>query len=53
MPIDYNKYPTNWKTEIVTQVKARDKNRCASCGVKNYSVGYRQRLKFIPIAGNE
>ena len=53
MPIDYKKYPSNWKTEIVPQVKARDNNCCAFCGVKNYSVGYRQGLKFIPTAGNE
>jgi len=53
MPIDYKKYPSNWKTEIVPQVKAREKNCCAFCGVKNYSVGYRQGSKFISTAGNE
>jgi hypothetical protein len=53
MPIDYKKYPSNWKTEIVPQVKARENNCCAFCGVKNYSVGYRQNSKFIPTAGNE
>ncbi len=53
MPIDYKKYPTNWKTEIVPKVKARDNNSCAFCGVKNYSVGYRQNSKFVPTAGNE
>ena len=53
MPIDYKKYPSNWKTEIVPQVKARDNNCCAFCGVKNYSVGYRNGSKFIPTAGNE
>lgn len=53
MPIDYKKYPPNWKTEIVPQVKARDNNCCAFCGVKNYSVGYRSSSNFIPTAGNE
>jgi len=53
MPIDYKKYPPNWKTEIVPQVKARDNNCCAFCGVKNYSVGYRSNSNFIPISGNE
>lgn len=53
MPIDYKKYPSNWKTEIVPQVKVRDNNCCAFCGVKNYSVGYRQGSKFIVTAGNE
>ena len=53
MPCNYKLYPSNWKTEIVPQVKARDKNCCAFCGVKNYSVGYRQNSKFISTAGNE
>jgi hypothetical protein len=53
MPIDYKKYPSNWKNEIVPMVKARDNNCCAFCGVKNYSVGYRQNSIFIPTAGNE
>ena len=53
MPCNYKLYPSNWKTEIVPQVKARDNNCCAFCGVKNYSVGYRQGSKFIPTAGNE
>lgn len=55
MPIDYKKYPKNWKTEIVPQVKARDNNSCAFCGTKNYSVGYREEeeLRFIPTRGNE
>lgn len=53
MPIDYKKYPSNWKTEIVPKVKARDNNCCAFCGIKNYSVGYRQGSKFIATAGNE
>jgi hypothetical protein len=53
MPIDYKKYPSNWKNEIVPIVKARDNNCCAFCGIKNYSVGYRNNLKFFPIRGDE
>lgn len=53
MPIDYKKYPSNWKTEIVPKVKARDNNCCAFCGVRNYSVGYRIGSKFSPTGGNE
>lgn len=53
MPIDYKKYPSNWKTEIVPTIKARENNRCAFCGVKNYSVGYRKGDEFIPTRGNE
>jgi endo-1,4-beta-D-glucanase Y len=35
MPIDYSKYPKNWK-EIRTTVLERAGNRCEVCGVKNY-----------------
>src|SRR5690606_24615649 len=53
MPIGYKKYPSNWKTEIVPKIKARENNRCAFRGVKNYSVGYRNGTEFIPTWGNE
>ena len=32
MPIDYNKYPTNWKTEIVPRILKRAENKCERCG---------------------
>jgi len=38
MPIDYKKYPPNWKTEIRPRILERAKNRCECCGLKNYSV---------------
>ena len=41
MPIEYKKYPPNWKSEIVPRILKREKNRCKFCGVKNHSVGYR------------
>ena len=53
MPCNYKLYPSNWKTEIVPKVKARENNCCAFCGVKNYSVGYRKGSQFIPTVGNE
>ena len=28
MPIDYSKYPPNWKTEIVPAIRERSGNRC-------------------------
>lgn len=28
MPINYNDYPDNWKTEIVPAIRARSGNRC-------------------------
>lgn len=41
MPIDYNKYPPNWKTEIRPRILQRAKNCCEECGVKNYEYGVR------------
>ena len=35
MPIDYSKYPPNWKTEIVPRILARADNNCETCGVEN------------------
>lgn len=41
MPIDYKKYPSNWKTEIRPRILNRAKNKCECCGLKNHSIGYR------------
>ncbi len=35
MPIDYKKYPSNWKSEIRPRILERDKNCCKVCGVEN------------------
>jgi hypothetical protein len=40
MPIDYKKYPPNWKTEIRPRILYRDQNQCKNCGKHNYIVGY-------------
>lgn len=40
MPIDYKKYPSNWKA-LRLQVLERAKNCCEFCGLENYSIGYR------------
>ncbi len=42
MPIDYSKYPPNWK-DLRKQVLERAKSCCEweGCGVPNYEVGYR------------
>ena len=37
MPIDYSKYPTNWKTEIVPRILKRANNKCEICGLENHS----------------
>ena len=38
MPIDYKRYPKNWKSEIVPFILKRDKNRCKFCGLENGEV---------------
>lgn len=35
MPIDYSRYPSNWKTEIVPFVINRAGNKCEECGIGN------------------
>lgn len=35
MPIDYKKYPPNWKSEIRPSILKRANNRCEICGVEN------------------
>ena len=37
MPIDYSKYPSNWKSEIVPRIISRAENRCEKCGIANGS----------------
>ena len=41
MPIDYKKYPKNWKAEIRPQILQRDVNCCKFCRVANGSVIHR------------
>ena len=40
MPIDYKKYPPNWKTEIVPRILDRADNHCECCGLKNHTIVY-------------
>lgn len=44
MPIDYTKYPTNWKTEIRPYVLNRAENKCEWCGLDNGQIVYRCRV---------
>lgn len=37
MPIDYLKYPDNWKSEIRPKVLKRARNKCEVCGIENHS----------------
>lgn len=52
MPIDYKKYPVNWKKEIVPMIKERANHRCEFCGLINYSVGARIKGVFYHACGN-
>jgi hypothetical protein len=44
MPIDYSRYPSNWKTEIVPIVLKRANNCCEKCGLQNHSFVFSIRL---------
>jgi hypothetical protein len=44
MPIDYSKYPKNWKSEIVPRILLRADNKCEFCGVEN-----KAELTSIPL----
>ena len=45
MPIDYSKYPKNWKTEIRPRILKRANNCCEFCGIENNSTVYREKNK--------
>lgn len=52
MPIDYKKYPPNWKSEIRPAILKRAGNCCEFCGVKNHAEGYRDKSgKFVESIG--
>lgn len=44
MPIDYKKYPPNWKSEIVPAVIDRAGNCCEECGLQNHSIVFSIKL---------
>lgn len=44
MPIDYNKYPQNWKSEIVPRILERAGNKCEKCGLENKRQVYSVKL---------
>lgn len=41
MPIDYSRYPSNWKTEIRPAILERANHCCEICQVPNYATGAR------------
>jgi 5-methylcytosine-specific restriction endonuclease McrA len=45
-------YPPNWR-EISASIRKRANHHCEECGLRNYSVGYRDRFGgFVPLAGS-
>lgn len=44
MPIDYKKYPLNWKTEIVPAVLERAGHCCEDCKLQNRQIVFGVRL---------
>ena len=49
MPIDYSKYPPNWK-QIRARILKRDENKCRFCGLRNHANGYRNGTgKFVEL----
>lgn len=41
MPVDYKKYPANWKSEIRPAIMERAGHKCEICGVKNHDAVFR------------
>jgi len=53
MPIDYSKYPPDWK-ERRARILSRANNKCEFCGVENHSFGVRDsKGKFYLLEGME
>jgi 5-methylcytosine-specific restriction endonuclease McrA len=46
MPIDYKKYPKNWK-EIRTKILQRAENCCELCSAKNYEPHWKTKSKVV------
>lgn len=44
MPIDYKRYPPDWKTRIRPEVLQRANDCCEFCGVQNYSIRDGKRI---------
>jgi hypothetical protein len=43
MPINYKKYPPNWKSEIRPAILERAKNKCEFCGFANGQTVFRDK----------
>jgi len=47
MPIDYKKYPSNWKDEIRPDILKREAYKCKFCKVRHKAYGYRNHKKIF------
>lgn len=45
MPINYEKYPPNWKTEIRPRILTRDGYRCKFCGIAHNSIAVGEKSR--------
>lgn len=37
MPVDWSRYPANWKSEVVPRIRTRSGDRCEWCGAPNHT----------------
>ena len=49
MPVNYNDYPPNWKTEIRPRILERAKNCCEICSVPNHKLILRGTYNGIEV----
>lgn len=47
MPIDYSKYPEDWKDRIRPDILKREQYKCKFCGIRHKSFGYRDDKKVF------
>ncbi len=47
MPIDYRRYPGDWKTRIVPAILKRSGGRCEQCGLTDGQTVYSVRVKAL------
>ena len=53
MPIDYKKYPENWKSEIRPRILQRANNKCEFCGVENHIAIFRGTIDGKEVYQND
>jgi hypothetical protein len=59
MPIDYSRYPANWKTEVVPRIRERSGDQCEWCGVQNkawiirFPKDFPERRGYMYVTGPE